>query len=155
MSELKRLGLEDCDEVCRATSVMSKSAVKTFGFVVEDFENVIKESRAVKSSPFNIEESKWSIKVYGDDNGVKTCNGEPYSFKVSAGKVGETERNENLSSELIEKIFTKKIFTKKSSQTSNLSATAWSTTATRIRTSSPASQRLCRMQSSDGILTVR
>ena len=31
-------------------------------------------------------------------------------FKVSAGKVGGTDRNENLSSELIENIFTKKIF---------------------------------------------
>jgi len=67
MSDLKRLGLEDCDDWCRAPSVTSKSTVKTFGFVIEDFENVMKESKMVTSSQFNIEDFKWTIRVYNDD----------------------------------------------------------------------------------------
>ena len=58
MSDMKRLGLEGCDEWFHATSVTSKSAVKMFGFVVEDFENVMKESKTVDFSQITIDESK-------------------------------------------------------------------------------------------------
>ena len=62
------LDLMDCDEWCKATSVTSKSAVKTFGFEVENFENVIKSGSIVNSSSFKIEDTNWSIRIYGDEH---------------------------------------------------------------------------------------
>ena len=93
MSGLKRLGLENCDEWFRATSVTSKSAVKTIGVVVEDFENVIKETNAVKFPLFTIHESKWAIKICSEGyNDSKTTSGEPLADK---GFIGIWIFNEN------------------------------------------------------------
>ena len=57
---MAEFGLEDCDEWCEATSVTSKTAVKTFGFVVHDFQKVMKEGKGVKSSQFGIEDTEWN-----------------------------------------------------------------------------------------------
>ena len=62
------LDLMECDEWCKATSVTSKSAVTTFGFEVDNFENVIKSGSAVHSSSFKIGDTNWiwSIGIFVD-----------------------------------------------------------------------------------------
>jgi len=70
-----KFSLEDCDEWCEATSVTSKTAVKTYGFVVHDFQKMIKEGKSVISSQFCIENTKWKIKV---DCGYVNLEGKGY-----------------------------------------------------------------------------
>jgi len=88
---MAEFGLEDCDEWCWSTSITSKTPVKTFGFVVEDFEKAMKEGKNVTSSQFYVEDTKWSISVDGDD---EDGDGEGY--------VGVYLRNENKEDYLVE-----------------------------------------------------
>jgi len=89
---MPKFDLIDCDEWCTASSVSSKSAVKTFGFVVENFTNVIKSGSTVKSSQFEIDGTKWSIKIHGDGEDITEkgfvamclCNDNDETYKVDA-----------------------------------------------------------------------
>ena len=96
------LHLMDCDEWCQATSVTSKSAVKTFGFEVVNFEDVIKNGSDVKSSSFKIEDTNWSVKIFGDEDELGHAmkgfvgmylwndNDETYSVEARMTSCGET-----------------------------------------------------------------
>ena len=44
---MAEFALGDCDEWCEFTSVTSKTAVNTFGFVVHDFQQVMEEGECV------------------------------------------------------------------------------------------------------------
>jgi len=59
--------LEDCDSWSRLSSVTSESPVTTHVFVVENFEEITKESKigdSIKSAKFKVEDTEWRIKVY-------------------------------------------------------------------------------------------
>jgi len=59
--------LEDCDSWSRLSSVTSESPVTTHVFVVENFEDIMKESKirdSIRSAKFKVEDTKWSIKVF-------------------------------------------------------------------------------------------
>lgn len=59
--------LEDCDSWSRLSSVTSKSPVTTHVFVVENFEEIMKESKVgdtIHSAKFKVEDTEWRIEVY-------------------------------------------------------------------------------------------
>jgi len=64
---MSEISLEDCDSWTCVSSATSESPVTTHVLVVENFENVMKESKIgsrVASSQFEIEDTKWKIIVY-------------------------------------------------------------------------------------------
>jgi len=59
--------LEDCDSWSRLSSVTSESPVTTHVFVVENFEEIMKESKigtAITSAKFKVEDTDWRIQVH-------------------------------------------------------------------------------------------
>ena len=64
---MSEISLEDCDSWSCLSSVTSVGPITTHVFVVENFDEVMKESEfqtTVSSSMFEIEDTKWRIYLY-------------------------------------------------------------------------------------------
>jgi len=63
---MSEFSLEDCDSWSRCSSVTSESPVTTHVFVVENFEEISKESKvgdSIHSAKIKVEDTEWSIEV--------------------------------------------------------------------------------------------